>query len=325
MLSGTPVRNKPTDVFWPCYFIDERILGKSEFAFKAATLIYWPENHPVVRAAAANSRFPPKIQAKDKRGNLLYNQAGIEKMMSRMAPYVIRQRREDVLDLPDQIFIDRIIAPTPDQVGLIKPLAKLVMDQVGEGNPSQAMVTLLRMQQLTGGWDPVTEKPLGKNPKMELLEQVIDEIPNDEPVIIWARFRPEIDAIVEMLRARYTYDAVVEYHGGISNVDRQLAINDFQAGKSRFFVGNQQTAGLGITLTASTYAIYYSHTYSFTDWEQSKARNYRIGTTGKVTYYNLILRGSNFVFDDYIIQALANKQDVSSYILRDKASLLGLV
>ena len=324
LMSGTPVRNKPTDLFWPCNFLDEAILGKSEYALKASVNIYLPSHHPLVRAVSANTRFPPQIQAKDSRGNLMYNKEGLARMMARLTPHIVRQRREDVLDLPEQIFVDRTIDPSADQVGLIKPLARQVMDEIGAGNPSQAMVTLLRMQQLTGGWDPTTEKMLTKNPKLELLQQVIDEIPDDEPVIIWARFRHEIDAIAQLLRMAYTADQVVEYHGGVSAEDRQRAINDFQAGKIRFFVGNQQTAGVGITLTKSTYAIYYSHTYSYTDFEQSKARNYRIGTTSKVTYFNLILRSPNFVFDDHIINALRSKQDVSSYILRDKINLLGL-
>ena len=58
-------------------------------------------------------------------------------------------------------------------------------------------------------------------------------------------------------------NSVVQYYGAISSDKRQNAIEKFQDPNSdaRFFVGNPQTGGYGITLTAANTVIYYSNGY----------------------------------------------------------------
>jgi len=82
----------------------------------------------------------------------------------------------------------------------------------------------------------------------------------------------------------------------------------------RFFVGNVQTAGRGITLTAANTVIYYSNNYSLEMRQQSEDRAHRVGQTNPVTYIDLIARGT---LDDKIIQALLAKRNIANEILHD--------
>ena len=125
-----------------------------------------------------------------------------------------------------------------------------------------------------------------------------------------------LKCLVEELEDIYG-KSVVQYHGGVKDADRTNSIEAFQdaASSFRFFVGNPQTGGMGITLTASSTVIYYSNSYNLEHRIQSEDRAHRIGQTNKVTYVDLICRGT---VDEKIVTSLVNKKTVASSVLGDK-------
>ena len=70
-----------------------------------------------------------------------------------------------------------------------------------------------------------------------------------------------------------------------------------------------QAGGAGLTLNEYKHVIWYSLPYSYTDFDQSKYRNYRIGQDTKVTRDYLVVDGT---IDDKIIEALNNKIDFNA-------------
>lgn len=152
-------------------------------------------------------------------------------------------------------------------------------------------------------------------------------------VIVWARFRPEIAAIAAALREKYGKDSVVEYHGGVGNDARADAVNRFQGRRAiidpvthsrtgweeipaeqraRFFVGQPHSGGIGITLTAAQYVIYYSNDYSLETRLQSEDRAHRIGQRHNVTYVDLIAQRT---IDEQILDVLLDKSKIASQVL----------
>ena len=99
----------------------------------------------------------------------------------------------------------------------------------------------------------------------------------DGKVIIWSRFRQDIKKIRKALEKDYGSGTVVTYYGDTSQEDRDKAIDRFQNDEGRkFFVGNAQTAGRGLTLTAATNVIYYSNDFNLETRIQSEDRCHRI-------------------------------------------------
>ena len=96
---------------------------------------------------------------------------------------------------------------------------------------------------------------------MSLLEEV------EGKVIIWANYRHDIRKINKALSEKYGSDSVGMYFGDVQQSEREGIIRDFQNpdSKMRFFVGNTQTGGYGITLTAANTVIYYSNVDNFLD------------------------------------------------------------
>ena len=147
---------------------------------------------------------------------------------------------------------------------------------------------------------------------MDALLQLLEE--TDGKVIIWANYREDIKNIVAALKKAYGDASTVEYHGGVDSTLRQEHIAQFQQknGPTRYFVGNAQTGGYGITLTAANTVIYYSNSYDLEKRLQSEDRAHRIGQTGSVTYVDLMAENT---IDERIVKALNKKINIANEIM----------
>jgi SNF2 family DNA or RNA helicase len=135
-------------------------------------------------------------------------------------------------------------------------------------------------------------------------------------VIIWANYVHDIKEITNTLENEYGEGSVVQYYGEVSSQDRQEAIKQFQDSKSnvKYFVGNTQTAGYGLTLTAASNVIYYSNNYDLEKRLQSEDRAHRIGQHKPVTYVDLIAEKT---VDEKILKALKKKINIASIVMGD--------
>ena len=126
----------------------------------------------------------------------------------------------------------------------------------------------------------------------------------------------DIEEITKNLEKEYGEGTVVQYYGQVSSEYRQKAIKEFQDPKSKvkYFVGNTQTAGYGLTLTAASNVIYYSNSYDLEKRLQSEDRAHRIGQHKPVTYVDLIAKKT---VDEKIIKALRKKINIASTVMGD--------
>jgi SNF2 family DNA or RNA helicase len=177
---------------------------------------------------------------------------------------------------------------------------------------------MMRLQQITGGFVGLDDKSVtmirGENPRLNVTLEIIEDVQGK--MIIWARFIPEIKLIVKTLRERYGSDSVVEFYGDVSTEDRTINRKRFQDPDDpvRFFVGNQQCGGMGVTLTEARTVIYYSNTFSLEDRLQTEKRCHRIGLRHSVTYIDLVAKGTR---DRKIVAALREKKRLADVITGD--------
>lgn len=100
-------------------------------------------------------------------------------------------------------------------------------------------------------------------------------------------------------------NALKETFKGAGEINGQSHINNH---KSVLLV-QIQAGGAGLTLNEYKHAIWYSLPYSYTDFDQSKYRNYRIGQDTKVTRDYLVV---DKTIDDKIIESLTHKIDFNA-------------
>jgi len=303
IFTGTPITQGMEDLYSQFRFLHDSIIGcKSFFVFKNRyCLIGGFENRQIVG---------------------YQNQ---DELLERVAPYSDTKKKEDCMDLPDKIYEKVTVEATKQQKDALQALKDTFIAEMGEDTltVSTILERMTRYQQIIGGNFPYDNegdgnyetKPIdGKNPKLEALLEVIESIDIETKVIIWARFRPEIAQISEALKSKYDEDQTVEFHGGVSQEQRKAAVSDFQGGEARFFISNQATGGMGITLTAATLVIYYSNDFSYENRIQSEDRAHRKGQTNKVTYVDIEM---NMPEDRMILKAIRTKQDLAKFVDRE--------
>jgi SNF2 family DNA or RNA helicase len=164
--------------------------------------------------------------------------------------------------------------------------------------------------------DPVVTA-LDDNPKADALEELLDTILVDESnkVIIWGKYRADLDAVEKRLRARAQKFVRVDGSTGSKIQDN---VDTFNHDPTCRVYLSQISTGVGITLNAANYMIYYSLDWSLGNYLQSIDRNYRIGQERKVVVYRLL--GNNTV-DWAVARLLEKKVDIDN-VLSKKISCM---
>jgi SNF2 family DNA or RNA helicase len=129
------------------------------------------------------------------------------------------------------------------------------------------------------------------------------------------RFIAEIDAIERLLKKRKIGYSLIK--GDV--VDRAEQVSKFQNKKDiKIFVGQIQTTGMGLTLTAADTAVFFSLDYNFSNYEQAKARIHRIGQKNNCTYIHLIAQKT---IDEKVLDALKKKKSIADLVVDNWRSL----
>jgi SNF2 family DNA or RNA helicase len=144
---------------------------------------------------------------------------------------------------------------------------------------------------------------------IEYLEEVLNETGK---IVVWAHHHEVVDAL-----AAEFGDLAVKLDGrDNSNERRQLAVDAFQTDpKIKIFIGSIMAAGVGITLTAASVAVFAESSWSPKDTNQAEDRLHRKGQLNAVTIQHLVLKNS---LDEREIQVMIGKQDVADRGLDSK-------
>ena len=319
--TGTPVTQSPLDVYTQFAFLDEEIINiPSYFVFKARYAELVDENSHIMRhiMQRTGARRAPQLVAKDAKGRPMYK--NMDELQAKIARYSYRVLKKDCLDLPEKLYQHRYFQLNDQQIDVYKRIIEdLRVEFEGEEPSTMSKLTAtLRLQQVTSGFFPLENGKVQvlydkENPRIEALNEALEEITGK--VIIWARFKHDIHAIVAALIEQYGPESVVTYYGEVSDDDRAANVKAFQENEDvRFFVGNQQAGGTGLTLTAASTVVYYSNDFSLENRLQSEDRAHRIGQKNNVTYIDIEAIGT---VDTKIISALRAKKDVALLITKD--------
>jgi SNF2 family DNA or RNA helicase len=139
-----------------------------------------------------------------------------------------------------------------------------------------------------------------------VLEDRLSDLPVTEPVVVFCRFRSDLDDV--QAAARELGREYAEVSGERKDLER------WQAGDAVILGVQIQSGGVGIDLTRAAYAVYYSLGYSLGDYEQSLARLRRPGQTRCVRYYHLVAPGT---VDQQVYAALRERRSVVEAVLQN--------
>ena len=314
--TGTAVTKSPVDAFSQFQFLEDGLLGtNSETAFRAEYCELLPPGHGLMRHIMQRTRgkYVPQVVARDEEGRPKYR--NLEQLQKLIEPHSFRVLKSECMDLPEKIYQTRFFHLSASQRKAYKQMEDELRFELSseEFQTVSSLASLVKLQEITSGYI----KSMGdlhsigdSNPRISLLMDVLEDL--EGSVIIWARFRKELDDIESALKAAEETYCVM--HGGVKVRDRPGVIRSFQNGEARVFLGQPQSGGIGIDLTKAETVIYFSNDFNLETRLQSEDRAHRKGTVHKVAYIDLVALDT---IDERIVSSLQRKQDVAAAVMGD--------
>lgn len=345
ILTGTMVTNNPYDLWSMFEFLKPNFFEMNYYAFRARYGIEKTDtnvfnNLRYKRALSRNEML--SIRKLNKEGNNIQNIAAITgvsednvnyiinhpglsvpyknlaELKQKIEPYSYTIRLRECADLPEQIFKTIPVELTKEQRRIYKELEKEYLTKYNGAELSvQNKLTLTtRLSQITGGFFPFVDendkkqvKQIGANPKIESLKRELYES-SGSPIIIFARFVPEIQLIEQELKKTFPEKVIETFYGQTPDKKRTENLKNFQNGEIDILVGNEVCGGVGLNLQISSQIQYFSNSYSLYYHEQSIARIMRLNQTKTCVYSTHIAKGT---IDEKIYKALQEKKDLLEY------------
>ncbi len=299
ILTGSPVTKSPLDLYTQCGFLNSYLLGYDSFY-------------------AFRNRYANMIDRNfgGRRVQLIGSYKRLDELADKLKAFSYRVLKDDCLDLPDKVYIRREVDLTDEQSKAYATMKSAALASL-KGKMATAphvLTQMMRLHQITCGHlrnDDGTITEI-KNNRLKELIGLLEEV--EGKVIIWANYIYDIENLVKVIGDEFGEDSIVQYYGAIPAEQRQQNIEKFQDpnSKARFFIGNPQTGGYGITLTCANTVVYYSNGYDLEKRLQSEDRAHRIGQSKSVTYVDFIAPKT---VDEKIVKALRSKMNIANTIM----------
>lgn len=301
-LTGTPILNRPIEL-WPIIRIaDPEGLGSSHWAFAKRYAGAWEAPWGWDFSGATN----------------------LDELQERLrASFMIRRLKKDVLkDLPAKRR--QIIPLTSEKVHTA------IQNEINfyDRNMSAVEQAMLEAQQLQAAGDKNSyseaAKKLheGKQAKQALFEELsklrhitalakvpyvvdyLEDILEDvNKIVVFAHHRD----VVEQIHQKFSNKAVM-MHGETKLDERQVAVDRFQTDPScRLIIGSIGTMGVGWTLTSSSYALFVELDWVPANITQAEDRLHRIGQAENVLIHHLVFDNS---LDARMAERIIKKQEI---------------
>lgn len=233
-------------------------------------------------------------------------------------------KRDVFPNLPPKLYSKHYFELTPAQRKAYREVKDEYRTWLGTGElvtADLAIVRQTRLQQITSGYIPADDEDQltclvepKDNPRLHLLDEVLDEIGEDRKVIIWGKYNIDVDLIAARLAARGW--ETVTWDGRTSQADRATAKERFTRGTARAFVGKpSSSAARGLNLQVADTVIYYNNSFVLDDRQQSEDRAHRPGIHHPVKYIDLIGKGT---VDVHIVSSLRKKREVAAAVTGDQ-------
>lgn len=296
ILTGTPIANRPKDIWSQFYFLDGgKLLGNDFYEFR--------------------KKYNLKLKGET---SLRKYEKDLLDLRNKINEVSIR-RTKDILELPEKRYVDVMVDLSPKQQEIYdtakKELYYEIKDEDGESIMEEIenyLVKLLRLTQITSNPSLIIEDYDETPSKVLKLDEMVDEIVrNEEKAIIWTSFRKNVRA----LRRRYKELGALMLFGEIPIEERNNVVVKFMSmSKHKILIANPAAAKEGLTLTSANNAIYLDRNFKMDDYLQSQDRIHRISQTKKCNIIKLIARNT---IDEYTDEILEKKELVARYALGD--------
>lgn len=238
----------------------------------------------------------------------------LKELQETLNDIMLRRLKQDVVDLPDKIYVNEFVDLTPKQEQIYKEVKNEVacnIDKIKASN--NPLAELIRMRQATG-YTGILSSTIKESGKIDRLEELVeDAVSNGDKVIIFSNWTAMTTPIYEKLSKKYKGVVIT---GETKDSERQQNVNKFQTDETcKFCLGTIGAMGTGLTLTAANTVIFIDEPWTMAAKQQAIDRAHRIGTKENVTIYTLMAKNT---IDERIHELVEKKGAMSDAIVDNK-------
>jgi len=293
ILTGTPLSQGVVDLYAQMRFLSPKILGYNSFYSFAANHLEYSEKFPGRIVRSHNTKY----------------------LAAKVKPYIYQITKEECLDLPKKLYETRYCYMTDEQAHEYWLAKEEILAELEKEDFDSTVIFRLFtvLQEIASGfWNRRVKRKFEliefKHYRLDTFMDAVMDIPENEKIIVWAKFQYDIRHIAKALTDQYGEDSVALFHGGIPEKKRVEQIEKFR-GPARFFVSTPSCGGHGLTLNEAHYVIFYNNGFKYSERIQAEDRNHRIGQAYPVTYIDI---QCSCGIDERIAKALTEKENAAT-------------
>lgn len=301
IMTGTPVANRPYDIWSPIFFLDcGESLGKDFAEFKAM--------YDFPKGSLDNP-------------NIAYENSLMDISLA-LQPFSVRETKASAgIYLPQKVLNNQHVDMEANQASLYQRYkddlyVNIIKDgRIEADDVSNMLKEMLRLVQIASNPSMVDESYNCCPGKMTALEQIIADIGHDEKVIVWTCFIDNANYLAHYLASRGS----LKLHGKMDMMARNRSIERFlQEKDKRVLVATPGVAKEGLTLTVANHAIFFDRNFSLNDWLQSQDRIHRISQSRPCNIFHLLAKNS---IDEWVDKLLLYKRRLATLVQGDKEDM----
>lgn len=289
ILTGTPVANRPYDIWAQVHFLDQgKSLGNDFNEFK--------------RTLDLRNEL-----ATDEIERTKFERALVE-VQNKTSKFSVRENKNsEFINLPDKEVKSVWTDWEPTQHDLYCQYrdnlrAIIIKDGIpSEDKADEIIKRLLRLVQIASNPALVDEGYQLDPGKWQYLIEILDQIrSNGEKAIVWTVFTENADWLTKRLRS---YGAA-KIHGKLSMEERNKSVRKFlDDHECNVLVATPGAAKEGLTLTVANHVIFFDRGFGLDDYLQAQDRIHRVSQAKTCHVYNLMMHDSIDGWVDVLIQA----------------------
>ena len=268
--TGTPIENHLTELWNLFQFINPGLLGSlNQF----------------------NQRFAIPIE----RGNDPEARKKLKKLIS---PFILRRLKSQVLEeLPERTEILLQVEMEEKEAALYAALRQRALKNLRQtGGPPgkhslQILAEIMKLRRACCNPRLVLPETDIPSAKLDLFAKLVAELrENGHKALVFSQFVDHLSLIRKHLdQEGITYRYL---DGSTPSKERQIQVQEFQAGKGDLFLISLKAGGVGLNLTAADYVIHMDPWWNPAVEDQASDRAHRIGQKRPVTIYRLVTKNT---------------------------------
>ena len=303
IMTGTPVANRPYDIWAQIFFLDAgKSLGEDFDSFRKDADLTNDLAHDDISRDVFEST--------------------VASIFDKISSFSVRETKKScAIALPKKIYEtvycdfeenQRIIYNTVlhELEVEVKQNGRMVLD-----DDTVALKRLLRLNQIASNPALIDDNYTNIPGKMTKLRRLIEEIVSKgDKCIVWSSFIENIDYFTKM----FSNYCPRKIHGKMAIEERNKSVDVFKKeDKCKILFATPQAAKEGLTLTVANHVIFYDRGFNLDDYLQAQDRIHRISQKKTCYVYNLMISDSIDEWIDCLITAkhyaaLLTQGDISS-------------